>query len=103
MGRSFATLMKKPDAEWKSAAVGRYRNGDTIRTDAFRFTEYTNAKGQLTSRMLYDHDADPNENMNVSSSRRELASELTDELRKRMGRDKKTVFADYDSKDGRDD
>jgi arylsulfatase A-like enzyme len=87
-GQSFATLMKSPEAEWKSVAVGRYRNGDTIRTHAFRFTNYTNAKGQLTSRMLYDHDADPNENVNVSGSRKKLALELTDELRKRMGRDK---------------
>jgi hypothetical protein len=53
--------------------------------------------------MLYDHDADPNENVNVSSSRRELALELTDELRKRMGRDKKTVFTDYGGRVGRDD
>jgi arylsulfatase A-like enzyme len=88
-GRSLATLMKEPDSEWKSAAVGRYRNRDTIRTDAFRFTEYTNAKGKLISRMLYDHDADPDENVNVSESRRKVALELTDELRKRMGRKKK--------------
>ena len=33
-GQSFATLMKSSEAEWKSAAVGRYRNGDTIRTHA---------------------------------------------------------------------
>ena len=102
-GRSFATLMKEPIAKWQSVAVGRYRNGDTIRTDTLRFTEYTNTQGQLTSRMLYDHDADPNENMNVSSSRRELALELTDELRKRMGRDKKAVFADDGGKVGMDD
>jgi iduronate 2-sulfatase len=94
-GRSFVTLMKSPEAEWKSAAVGRYRNGDTIRTHAFRFTNYTNAKGQQTSRMLYDHDVDPNENVNVSGSRKKLALELTDELRKRMGRDKtETVLGD---------
>ena len=47
--------MKDPEAEWKSAAVGRFQNGDTIRTETFRFTEYTNAKAELSSRMLYDH------------------------------------------------
>jgi hypothetical protein len=38
--------------------------------------------------MLYDHNADPYENVNVSEIRKKLALELTDELRKRMGRDK---------------
>lgn len=88
-GRSFATLMQNPDADWKSAAVGRYRNGDTIRTDNFRLTEYTNAKGQLTSRMLYDHGVDPGENVNVAAGRTALAKELANELHGRMGRDKK--------------
>ncbi len=88
-GRSFATLMKEPDAEWKSTAVGRFQNGDTIRTDAFRFTEYTNAKGKLISRMLYDHDADPNENVNIFGTRKKLELEVADKLHQRMGRNKK--------------
>jgi len=86
-GRSFATLMKNPDTRWKSAAVGRYRNGDTIRTDQFRFTEYTNAKGQLTYRMLYDHGSDPGENVNVAAARTELIKELVGELYRRKGKD----------------
>lgn len=87
-GRSLATLMKDPHAEWKSAAVGRFQNGDTIRTDDFRFTEYASAKVELTSRMLYDHEADPGENVNVARARTQLVLELTEELQKRMGRDK---------------
>ena len=88
-GRSFAALMKDADAEWKSAAVGRFQNGDTIRTDAFRFTEYTDKKGKRTSRMLYDHNADPHENVNVAASQKNSVSQLTDELHRLMGRDKK--------------
>lgn len=88
-GRSFATLMKDADAEWKSAAVGRFQNGDTIRTDAFRFTEYTDRKGKRTSRMLYDHNADPHENVNVAASEKETVLNLTVELHKLMGRDTK--------------
>jgi len=86
-GRSFATLMKEPNAEWKSAAVGRYRNGDTIRTDAFRFTEYTNAKGKLTSRMLYDHANDPGENVNVAGTRKESIRNIAEKLHRLKGRD----------------
>jgi arylsulfatase A-like enzyme len=84
-GRSFATLMENPEAEWKSAAVGRYGNGDTIRTDAFRFTEYTNAKGQVTSRMLYEHANDPRENVNVAEIRKDSSIRLAEELRRTMG------------------
>ena len=86
-GRSFATLMKEPNSEWKSAAVGRYRNGDTIRTNTLRYTEYTNAQGQVTSRMLYDHAIDPSEDVNVAETRTSSIAGLAEELRKRMGRD----------------
>jgi len=88
-GRSFAALMKDADAKWKSAAVGRFQNGDTIRTDAFGFTEFTDKKGTPTSRMLYDHNSDPHENVNVAASQKNSVSQLTDELHRLMGRDKK--------------
>ncbi|MCA9031503.1 MAG: sulfatase [Planctomycetaceae bacterium] len=89
-GQSFVGVMKDPSAEWKSAAVSRFQNGDTIRTDAFRFTEYTNNKGKQTSQMLYDHKSDPNENQNVAASRKKIAQLLTDELHERMGRESKS-------------
>ena len=79
--------MNDPHAEWKSAAIGRYRNGDTIRTDTFRFTEYTNAKGKQTSRMLYDHTADPDEDVNTVESRTQAVTELAEQLHRLMGRD----------------
>ena len=79
-GRSFATLMQDADAEWKSAAVGRFQNGDTIRTDAFRFTEYTDKKGKRTSQMLYDHRSDPGENINVVKAETDVANELAGKL-----------------------
>jgi arylsulfatase A-like enzyme len=88
-GRSFAGLMRDPQAAWKRAAVGRYRNGDTIRTDTFRFTEFTNSNGKRTSHMLYDHDADPRENVNVAKARSETVSELAEQLHRRMGRGEK--------------
>lgn len=88
-GRSFATLMKDPQAEWKSSAVGRYRNGDTIRTDRFRFSEYTNAAGRQLSRMLYDHESDPGENVNVAETHKEVVADLTEQLHELKGRDGK--------------
>ncbi len=85
-GQSFAALLVNPDAEWKSAAVGRFGNGDTIRTDRFRLTEYRDGQGKRTSRMLYDHQADPGENANVVSVRKATAVELAEQLGKLNGR-----------------
>lgn len=86
-GDSLAVLMKDPDAAWKSAAVGRFQNGDTIRTETVRFTEYTDKKGTQISRMLYDHSVDPDENVNVAQRRQDSISSLSEDLHRRMGRD----------------
>jgi arylsulfatase A-like enzyme len=90
-GRSFVPLMKHPDQQWKAAAIGRYRNGDTIRTDQLRFTEYTGAKGSFLARMLYDHGADPGEDVNISEqkSNEQVVETLTKQLHEGMGKDGK--------------
>ena len=67
-GRSFVPLLKEPDLKWKSSAIGRYRNGDTIRTDQFRFTQYWSRELQKKGRMLYDHSVDSAENVNLSEA-----------------------------------
>ncbi|HUG17872.1 MAG TPA: sulfatase [Planctomycetaceae bacterium] len=85
-GRSFVELMQNPDADWKTAAVGRFQNGDTIRTDRFRFTEYTKPKGEVTSRMLYDHVSDPAENFNALKMHSPAAAKLAEQLHEQMGR-----------------
>ena len=66
-GVSLVPWMKDPSRPGKPGAVGRYGAGDTIRSDRFRYSEYRNSrgKGELTGRMLYDHDIDPGENVNV--------------------------------------
>ncbi|TWU07455.1 Choline-sulfatase [Stieleria varia] len=76
-GRSFTPLLHDPDMPWKSAAIGRFQSGDTIRTDRYRFSEYTTRDGKQTARMLYDHEADPLENINVAEQ-----SSLTNEVDK---------------------
>lgn len=88
-GQSFVDLMRDPEANWKQAAVSRYRNGDTIRTDSLRYTEYSNNKGKRTSRMLYDHRSDPLENTNVVKERSDESRKLSQQLNKIKGRDGK--------------
>lgn len=88
-GQSFVELMRNPDTKWKEAAVSRFRNGDTIRTDALRYTEYTNPKGKRTSRMLYDHSSDPLENQNLAEKRTDETQTLSKQLNQIKGRDGK--------------
>jgi len=89
VGQSFVELMRDPDTKWKQAAVSRFRNGDTIRTDTLRYTEYTYPKGKLISRMLYDHTTDPAEDTNVVRERAEESRDLSRQLKQLKGRDGK--------------
>lgn len=88
-GRSFLPLMQEPNREWKQAAIGRFRDGDTIRTDQYRFTEYT-ANGKFKACMLYDHKVDPQEDRNISEQEenQEVVKSLSDRLHEGMGKDK---------------
>jgi arylsulfatase A-like enzyme len=80
-GQSFVGLMKNALTEWKTAAVGRFRRGDTIRTDRYRFTEYSNRDGVVNATMLYDHVMDQAEDVNVAASQTDTVGRLSAELR----------------------
>lgn len=75
-GQSFVPLLKDPNADWDNTAVGRYQSGDTIRTDQYRYTDYSQGNGKVISSMLYDHNSDPDENENVLKGHGELAESL---------------------------
>jgi iduronate 2-sulfatase len=86
-GESFVPTLKNPTLRGKPAAIGRFKAGDTIRTDQYRFSEYTKSSGEFTSRMLYDHQHDPDENTNISelTEQAEAVKKLTAELHQGMG------------------
>ena len=56
------------DALFTGFAVGRFTVGDTVRDNQYRYTEYRSDRGagELTGRMLYDHQSDPEENLNIA-------------------------------------
>lgn len=77
-GTSFAPLLEDPDKDWKKAAFsvwvhGKYRYdeetqviGFAMKTDRYRYIEWKRTKtGEVEARELYDHDTDPQENINV--------------------------------------
>ncbi len=88
-GQSFVPLLQNPKQKWKEAAVGRFRSGDTIRTNKFRFSQYTNPKGKLLSQMLYNHTTDADEKTNIvkEEKMKETVKKLSTLLHKQMGSD----------------
>ncbi|MHC4496543.1 MAG: sulfatase/phosphatase domain-containing protein, partial [Planctomycetota bacterium] len=82
-GRSFVPLLKNPNLPWKEAVFSRYFKGDSVKTDRYRYTEWYGKDGKVYARMLYDHEVDPVENVNVSELPRnkELVEKMSDMLR----------------------
>lgn len=84
-GTSFVPLLRGAAAgsEAREAAIGRYGRGETIRTPQYRYTEYLDNRGQPVARMLYDHQADPDETVNLAEhpANREVADRLSERLR----------------------
>ncbi len=78
-GASFAPLMRQPDRPWKQAVFSQYGKGRSVKTPRYRYTEWKEEEGNVYARMLYDHQADPYENVNVAElpANAELVQRLT--------------------------
>ncbi|MHC4555841.1 MAG: sulfatase [Planctomycetota bacterium] len=78
-GKSFVPLLKNPKLLWKEAVFSRYFNGDSVKTDRYRYTEWRRKNNVKYARMLYDHKTDPYENVNISELPRnkELVKKLS--------------------------
>jgi arylsulfatase A-like enzyme len=77
-GTSLVPLLNDPAGRTKDAAFSRYLEADSIRTDRFLYTEWTDDNGRVAARMLYDHDIDPDENRNIAETpeRRDIVADL---------------------------
>jgi arylsulfatase A-like enzyme len=69
-GASFAPLMDNPNRPWKPAAFSQYPRGRymgySMRTDRYRYTEWGLLGQEPVGAELYDHEADPAENVNLA-------------------------------------
>lgn len=66
-GRSLAPLLDDATAERDAYAVSRYRNGESIRTDKYRYS-YWQKDGDITARALFDIENDPGETRNLADA-----------------------------------
>ena len=87
-GTSAAPLLDDPARPWKRAAFSQYPQGSvmgySMRTDTHRYTEWRDlAKNEVKARELYDHERDPEENVNVANrpENAELVARLSEMLR----------------------
>ena len=87
-GDSLKPLMLDSSAKWKQFAVGRYKSGDTIRSNSHRYSEFRDRRGNVTGRMLFDHHVDSKETVNVVSAadQQPTVGVLAPELFNRMGK-----------------
>ena len=82
-GRSLVPLLTDPTLAWSGAAFSRFRKGDSLRTDRYRYSEYHDeSSGEYLGRMLYDLKLDPLENHNISEqpAQEELVARLAEQL-----------------------
>ena len=64
-GSSLKPLLAGEKKQIKKATFSRYKDGESVRTERYLYTEYRNKDGELYARMLYDHQTDPEENVNI--------------------------------------
>jgi arylsulfatase A-like enzyme len=83
-GRSLGPMLHDPQATIQDAVYGFWAAGraHSIRDDRYRFTRWT-APGdpsRVIQLELYDHDADPDETVNIAAEHPELVSAMTQKL-----------------------
>jgi arylsulfatase A-like enzyme len=82
-GTSFAPLLDEPGRPWKGAAfsqaISKRRTGRTMRTDRYRYTEWSEGE-RVVAVEVYDHRNDAGENVNLAgrAEHRALVQRLAD-------------------------
>ena len=66
LGSSLVSALESPDEIFKNRALARYQKGETLIVDHLFYTEWLR-KGKVISKMLYNHETDPNETINLAN------------------------------------
>ena len=83
-GNSFRDLLYDKEAKSDGVAICQWYAGITTIRDNWFYTEWINDKDSSYARMLYDHNVDPDENLNISedSTHAETINALSAEMRR---------------------
>ncbi len=65
-GKSIRKILKHPTKRGANVAYCKNRNGWTVITKGFAFTQWYNKNGEVEDQMLFDHKEDREENKNVA-------------------------------------
>jgi hypothetical protein len=85
-GKSMVPLLSNLKMPWKEAVFARYRNGDSINTDRYLYTEWEDG-----ARMLYDHQKDPDETVNISENPEN--AQMIEKLSRQLEKHRKEIKA----------
>lgn len=88
-GESLVKILKDPESEWKDFAISKYHDGISIKTDQFLYTEWSSSDSAIVARMMYDHQKDIDENLNISEmeDNQEILHSLQEKLHENWGKD----------------
>ena len=65
-GSSLVSALEAPGTIFKDVALARWQKGETLIVDQLFYTEWQQ-KGKAVSKMLYNHETDPNETNNLAN------------------------------------
>ena len=77
-GKSIVPVLQDPLNKVNDAVFARWHDGESVKTDRYLYTEWFDASGKPYARMLYDHQKDPEENVNIAKRKENL--ELVNQL-----------------------
>jgi hypothetical protein len=82
-------MLIDPASQVKEFAVSKWKNGVTLVGDRYFYTEWHDSMKQEIGRMLYDHEVDPDENVNIAEreENKELVAALGANLNENLADD----------------
>ena len=69
-GVSLVPILSNPQVGVRTAAISRWFDGASARTNQFRYTDWRDESGEIEARMLFDLSNDPGETRNVAEEDR---------------------------------
>ena len=89
LGTSLVPILKNPAVKVKEYAISKWQKGVTLVGDRYFYTEWHDESKNEIANMLYDHQKDPKENVNIADlpENAELVKTLSEQLNQGLAAD----------------